>query len=264
MKSEPITLGDKFALIEPKDRSSNFSARLRSTFYAVLNFLLMTATCAVILWWFVMPHDMVGNVVPVLLAALILLWFFVYRRWRGTAPHKKPRHLKTNWLLADDRVGFMLDLRLSDKTAIFDGSNIYHFGHDIELDAVPLGQVVQRLRAEGYRIVCFFDANIFYTLSEHGAFPGHQKHSLALLEDIFELRTDEIYVVPKGVQADKYVLESLKHLPISFAVTNDQFRDYANQYPTVMKDNLWRKGVVISNNEIKLQQYQFQHPIQLN
>jgi hypothetical protein len=59
-------------------------------------------------------------------------------------------------------------------------------------------------------------------------------------------------VVPSRVQADEYILEALKHLPISFAVTNDQFRDYAKKYPTVMKDNLWRKGVVISRNEIKL------------
>jgi hypothetical protein len=85
-----------------------------------------------------------------------------------------------------------------------------------------------------------------------------------MLDDIFGLRRDEIYVVPKGVQADKYVLDSLKHLPISFAVTNDQFRDYAKKYPTVMKDNQWRKGVVVSNGEIKLQQHRFQNPIRLN
>ena len=78
---------------------------------------------------------------------------------------------------------------------------------------------------------------------------------MALLYETFKLRPNEIYVVPSGVQADKYVLESLKHLPISFAVTNDQFRDYAKEYPTVMKDKRWRKGVVISKNKIKLLQH---------
>ncbi len=81
-----------------------------------------------------------------------------------------------------------------------------------------------------------------------------------MLEDIFGLKEDEIYVVPSGVQADKYILECLKCLPISFAVTNDKFRDYAHQYPTVMKDNLWRKGVVISGGEIKLLQHRLQEP----
>jgi hypothetical protein len=85
-----------------------------------------------------------------------------------------------------------------------------------------------------------------------------------MLEDIFGLMADEIYVVPSGVQADKYVLESLKNLPISFVVTNDQFRDYAKKYPTVMKDNQWRKGVVISDNEVRLLQHRLQDPIRLN
>jgi hypothetical protein len=55
----------------------------------------------------------------------------------------------------------------------------------------------------------------------------------------------------------------LKHLPVSFAVTNDQFRDYAKAYPTVMKGNQWRKGVAITNTEIKVLQHRFQTPIPL-
>ena len=200
----------------------------------------------------------------ILLAALIALWAFVYRRRRAFSPRKKAAHPKTHSLLANDRQGFMRKLRLDAKTVIFDGSNIYHFGHDNELDAQLLGALAHQLRAEGYRIVCFFDANIFHRLVEHGAFPSDQRHSMAMLDDIFGLRLDEIYVVPKGVQADKYVLNSLKHLPISFAVTNDQYRDYAKKYPTVMKGNQWRKGVVISKGEIKLLQHRFQSPIRLN
>ncbi|MEB8330815.1 hypothetical protein OO009_15790, partial [Flavobacteriaceae bacterium KMM 6897] len=103
------------------------------------------------------------------------------------------------------------------------------------VDAQPLGAIANQLREEGYRVVCFFDANIYYTLHEHGAFPAEERHSPALLEDIFGLHRNEIYVVPSGVQADKYILESLKHLPASFAVTNDQFRDYAKDYAKVMK-----------------------------
>ena len=85
-----------------------------------------------------------------------------------------------------------------------------------------------------------------------------------MLDHIFGLSRDETYVVPSGVQADIYVLNSLKHLPISFAVTNDQYRDYAKKFPTVMKGNQWRKGVVIPKNEIKLLQHRLQNPIRLN
>lgn len=243
MKREPIILGDKLAPFELGTPGFNFGAWLQKTLYTLLNFFLLTAIMALPLWWLLMRPDMDRTILMVLLAVLIALWLFVYRGFRATRLH---------YLLANDRLGIMRDLRLDAKTAIIDGSNIYHFGHRNKLDAQPLGEIIHQLRTEGYRIVCFFDSNIFFTLKEHGAYPRYLRHSLALLEDIFGLRRDEIYVVPSGVQADKYVLESLKHLPISFAVTNDQFRDYAKKYQMVMRDNQWRKCVVISNGEIKL------------
>ena len=264
MKHEPITLGDILAPVEPKKPRFNFGMWLRNTAYTLLSFSLLTAISALPLWWFLVRPDMDRNTMLVLLAALTILWLAVYHRPRAFSPRKKTKHPKAHSLLANDRQGFMRDLRLDAKTVIFDGSNIYHFGHDNKLDAQLLGAIAHQLRAEGYRIVCFFDANIFHRLSEHGAFPSDQRHSIAMLDDIFGLRLDEIYVVPKGVQADKYVLDSLKHLPISFAVTNDQYRDYAKKYPTVMKGNQWRKGVVISKGEIKLRQHRFRNPIRLN
>ncbi len=264
MKHEPITLGDILTPIELKKPTFNFGTWLRNTLYTVLNFFLLTVISALLLWWFFMLPDMGWNIILIILIVLIVVWLFVNRGLRATKSHKKETQPKIHSLLANDRQGFMRDLRLDAKTVILDGSNIYHFGHDNELDAQPLGMIAHQLRIEGYRIVCFFDANIFYTLKEHGAFPGDQQHSMAMLEDIFGLKADEIYVVPSGVQADIYVLNSLKYLPISFAVTNDQFRDYAKKYPTVMKGNQWRKGVVISKNEIKILQHRLQNPIRLN
>jgi hypothetical protein len=264
MKHEPITLGDKLAPTEPKESDFNFGTWLRSTLYTVLNFFLLTVISALLLWWFFMRPDIGGNIMLALLIGLIVVWLFVYRGYCATKSYKKETHPKIHSLLANDRQGFMRDLRLDEKTVIVDGSNIYHFGRDNKLDAQPLGMIAHQLRAEGYRIVCFFDANIFYTLKEHGAFLNGQQHSIAMLEDIFGLRADEIYVVPSGVQADIYVLNSLKYLPISFAVTNDRFRDYAKKYPTVMKGNQWRKGLVISKNEIKLLQHRLENPIRLN
>ncbi|WP_417809700.1 hypothetical protein [Thioclava sp.] len=228
--------GRKLASFDAKAPQSNTLKWLRKVVYLLLNFILLTSISALLLWWIVLRPDIDPTVMLIVLPALIAAWLLVYYRFGGHEPHA---------LLANDRLGFMHDLRLDAKIAIFDGSNIYHLGHVHGFDARPLGEIVNQLRDQGYRIVCFFDANIFYTLSEHGAFPSHQAHSVTLLEDIFGLRQDEIYVVPSGVQADKYVLESLKHLPISFAISNDQYRDYSKEYSSVMKDSHWRKGVVI-------------------
>ncbi len=197
----------------------------------------------------------------ILLVTLIAFWFLILVMRRATNTHYSRDLLDLLELLSNDHQRFMRDLRLDAKTTIFDGSNIYHFGHENGLGAQPLGEIVRQLRTQGYRIVCFFDANIYFTLKEHGVFPRNQPHLMPILKDIFRLRSDEIYVVPNGVQADRYVLESLKHLPTSFVVTNDQFRDYATKYPTVMKDNQWRKGVVFSKNEIRLLQHRLPDPI---
>lgn len=245
---EPITLGDKLAPDEPKVPHFNFAAWLRHIVYASLNFALLAAIAVVVLWWLLTRPDVDRNLLIVLLLMLAASWLFVYRLYDASRPRKKALHP----LLANDRQGFMRDLRLDAKTVIVDGSNVYHFGRNNGLDAQPLGEIVHELRAKGYRIVCFFDANIFYTLCKHGAFPSDQRHSLQMLEDIFGLKRDEIYVVPSGILGDKYVLDSLKYLPISFAVTNDQFRDHAKEYATVMNDKLWRKSVVISKNGVKL------------
>lgn len=240
------TLGEELSReIIPK-LGINTGAWLWRSLLRLLNIGLLACISALLLWWILGQSSLEKNSFLALLTALFAFWWFV---------NLKVRENRQHFLLGNDRQGFIHGLRLDEKTAVFDGSNIYHLGHDKGLDAQPLGEIAYLLRAQGFRIVCFFDANIFYTLGEHGAFATGKWHSLVMLQDIFGLKEDEIYVVPSGVQADKYILEFLKYMPISFAVTNDKFRDYADQYPTVMKDKLWRKGVVISGNEIKLLQH---------
>jgi len=168
------------------------------------------------------------------------------------------------FLLRFDQQGFISGLKLSRKTAVFDGSNIYHFGLDRKLGRVPLGALVSALRSEGFRIICFFDANIYFTLRDNGALPKkNQRFSTQLLQRIFELEANEIFVVPKGVQADKFIIETLSHLPKSFAVTNDRFRDYESEYAFLAKDNQWRKGVKVVKGELQLYQHRFKHPLKL-
>ncbi len=273
MTQAPITLGDKLAPKpdqkprESKRPQSKMRGRGHDAALSVLNMALLFSIAALPLWWVVTDSQIELGVLMILVGVLFVLWFWGVKAREGipftmqsfqSFTRAKPVHS----LLANDRQGFMRNLRLDAKTVLFDGSNVYHFGHDNDLDAQPLGLLAQQLRNEGYRIVCFFDANIYHRLHEHGAFPAGQKHSLAMIEDIFRLKPTEVYIVPSGVQADLYVLNALKHLPISFAVTNDRFRDYAKQFPDVMKGQ-WRKGVVISNGELKLLQHKLEAPIRV-
>lgn len=127
-----------------------------------------------------------------MISAAIAVWF-------GTALSRRPkcrgpRNLSKNQnfrdlhpLLKNEKLGFMANLRLSTKTVIIDGSNIYHLGHKYVMPALPLGLIANQLREEGYGIVCFFDTNIFHTLVERGIFPSDQSHTYTLLSFIFVL-----------------------------------------------------------------------------
>jgi len=186
------------------------------------------------------------------IAALIII--------RAVALLTAPRGT-AHFLLTGDDAGFMAALRLDQKTTVLDGSNLYHFGVDNDLSGHVIGRTTAQLRREGYRVVCFFDANIFYRLMEFGDFDGHKRHDRAVLLRLFDLNTDEVYVVPSGEQADRYILSTLKHLPMSFAISNDRFRDYGQQYASVMKGDQWRKGVRIDGNELKLNGFRFATPV---
>lgn len=196
------------------------------------------------------------NTAPLIALAVIPLLSMLF-----PLRHSKRRH----WLLRLDRNRFLHQLRLDAKTAVFDGSNIYHLGLKQNLGPRPLRALVDRLREEGYRIVCFFDANIYFTLRDNGDLPSRSgRFHAKLLYDVFGLSASEIYVVPKGVQADKFIVETLSHLPISFAVTNDRFRDYQAQYSLLRDSNDWRKGVTLKGGTIQLYQHRFNPPLELS
>ena len=268
MTRKLVTLGDKLAAL-PKDESKgDFRVGVQDTLSSLLNFSLVSGVISLHLWALTGRAELGDATALTMISAAIAVWF-------GTALSRRPkcrgpRNLSKNEnfrdlhpLLKNDELGFMANLRLSTKTVIIDGSNIYHLGHKYGMSTRPLGLIANQLREEGYRIVCFFDANIFHTLVERGIFPSDQSHTYTLLSSIFGLNENEIYVVPGGVQADQYILDSLKFLPVSFAITSDRFRDYADRYPSVMANNQWRKGVVFSNGEIHIQQHKFQKPLLL-
>lgn len=263
MIKEPITLGDKLAHVEASVVPSRFRTILQKSVRGLIFVTLLLIVCGVFLWVFEHGMNSLGTVLLVIGAMAVGLWIHKTYKDQGAKLNKTNQNVPIHFLLKNDRHSFMQDLRLDDKTVILDGSNIYHFGRANELDAQVLGMIVDQLRSEGFRIVCFFDANIFHTLSDHGAFTSNKRHSISMLDDIFGLSKKEIYVVPSRVQADRYILETMLHLRNSFAVSNDQFRDYAKKYAPIMKGNQWRKGVTISKNEIKLAQHRFKTPLRL-
>jgi len=230
------TLGEKLSSLEPPQRSK-------------IPVILLLSVAIGLLAAFVANSPMIGLGGFSLCAAILALL---------AASIRNQQHL----LIRFDRHGFMSGLKLSQKTAVFDGSNIYHFGLANKIGAVPLGALVSALRSEGYRIVCFFDANIYFTLRENHAFQKDgRRFSIRILQNVFELNPDEIYIVPTSYQADGFVIESLAHLPISFAVTNDRFRDYEKEYGFLAADNQWRKGVKIQGRQLNLYQHKFKNPL---
>ena len=216
----------------------------------VLVILLVALTIGALFWG--ATNDLLIGGVSALMSAIFL---FFLGQIAGQKEHALPRF---------DQQGFMQSLNLSDKTAIFDGSNIYHFGLENEVGRAALGRLVEALRTEGFRIICFFDANIYFTLRDNGEFKRNNKRfSISILMAIFGLEADEIYVVPSGAQADLFILETLSHLPVSFAVTNDRFRDYQNKYEFLKTDNQWRKGVWVKGGALMLYKHTFKNPVKL-
>ena len=261
MKNKPTTLGEKLASEIPNANRGAFYKFMSATLRVIINIILLTTILAVPMLWFMVLPDMTQvsqvidfNVVLGIWLALVGYWLFFNRKRRSPPKHD---------LLAHDQQGFMRSLQLDQKAVVFDGNNIFHFGHEHGAGAQPLKHLVRQLRDQGYRVICFFDANIFFTLAEHNTVSTGNRHDLSILRHLFGLKKNEIYIVPSGTQADKYILDTLDNLPKSFAVTNDRFRDYAQQYASVMTSDQWRKGVVISGDELKLLRHQFHRKIKL-
>lgn len=232
----PVTLADKLK-IRSGGKSGSFPL-----------IALLSLIIGLLLGW--VFASLLFGVVALILCALGLIAITPKGNWKG------------HFLIANDQQGFMKTLKLSEKTAIFDGSNIYHFGVANGVGKKALESLVHELRSDGFRVVCFFDANIYFTLRENGEFQDStEKFSTRILQRIFGLKETEIYIVPSGIQADRFVLESLSLLPISFAVTNDRYRDYEAKYDFLTKDFQWRKGVKISEGNLLLYQHNFKKPL---
>jgi hypothetical protein len=135
--------------------------------------------------------------------------------------------------------------RKVERAILIDGSNVIHW-QDNTPQLEPLLQVVRDVSGRGLKPGVVFDANVGYKLT--GRFLGERD-----LSRILSLPRDQIYVVPKGTQADPYLLDTARHLKAQI-VTNDRFRDWVDSYPEVaepgtlirggMRDGrVWLKGL---------------------
>lgn len=160
-----------------------------------------------------------------------------------TQPSRRPPRGKRS---GDRQRSTMAPLAGDDRQIVLiDGSNVMHW-MDNTPQLAPLLQVVHDLSRRGMKPGVVFDANVGYKLM--GKFLGERD-----LSRMLSLPRDQILVVPKGKQADPFLLETARDLKARI-VTNDRYRDWTDRYPDVaqpdklitgeMRDGrVWLKGM---------------------
>jgi hypothetical protein len=116
---------------------------------------------------------------------------------------------------------------------LVDGSNVMHW-QDNTPALVPLNGVILRLTGLGYVPGIVFDANAGWKL--HGRYLNDSE-----LAWLLGLEPRQVLVVPKGSQADTYLLETAREFGTR-VVTNDRFRDWADAHPEVLEPGFLIKG----------------------
>lgn len=122
----------------------------------------------------------------------------------------------------------------ADETWILiDGSNVMHW-QDNTPQLAPVRRVVSHLKALGYVPGVVFDANAGWKLE------GRYLHDGDFAKRL-QLEKRQVMVVPKGTQADPFLLETAQEFGARI-VTNDRFRDWAEAHPEVSKTGFLIRG----------------------
>ena len=140
------------------------------------------------------------------LLALLLLLLWRGRRGKATGPTGERKGRAT-------RRGLL---------AVVDGSNVMHW-QDNSPGFAAVSQVVHLLERRGYRVGVIFDANAGYKLA--GRFLNDAEFGRHL-----GIGKDNVMVVPKGTQADPYLLRYATETK-AVVISNDRFRDWLADYP---------------------------------
>lgn len=122
---------------------------------------------------------------------------------------------------------------------VVDGSNVMYWdGETPKIETVRL--VIGHLTALGYQPGVMFDANAGYLLS------GRYRHDDYLGREL-GLPRDRVMVVPKGTPADSFILLAARDLGARI-VTNDRYRDWADDYPEIREPGRLIRGDLRSGN----------------
>ena len=107
---------------------------------------------------------------------------------------------------------------------ILDGSNVMHWRDGIP-QVETLREVIVALERAGFAAGVVFDANAGFKLV--GAYLDRRD-----LSDLLGLPESRVMVVPKGEPADPVILRAARDHGVR-VVTNDRFRDWAEDFPDV-------------------------------
>jgi hypothetical protein len=97
-------------------------------------------------------------------------------------------------------------------------------------------EVLRAVEAEGFVPLVWFDANVGHVVA--GRYLGPEKMAKQL-----GLQQGQVLVAPKGTPADPLLLEEAARLGVR-VVTNDRFRDWANDHPIVQDPERFVRGGV--------------------
>ena len=163
----------------------------------VVPFLILLLSLAFVAVALLLPGygDLILLAGPMAIAALIL-WL------RAAFSGKKTR---PNWILID-------------------GSNVMHW-RDNTPQIETLREVIGYLRERRHTPAVIFDANAGYLLTGRYQDDHIMARHLGLPED-------RVLVVPKGTIADSYLLTVARDFDAPI-VTNDRYRDWADDYPEI-------------------------------
>ena len=119
------------------------------------------------------------------------------------------------------------------RWVILDGSNVMHWNNGAP-DISVVRVLLEALEDHGFTTGVIFDANAGHKLF------GRYMHDTELGKQL-GLPADRVMVVPKGTPADGYILEAARDFKAKI-VTNDRFRDWAEQFPEVATPGLLIQG----------------------
>ena len=119
---------------------------------------------------------------------------------------------------------FARDRQAAQQWIVVDGSNVMHW-KDSTPKIETLREVLAYLTDLGFSPGVAFDANAGYLIS------GQYLHHAAFAK-LLGLPEDQVIVVAKGTPADATVLAAARDLGARI-VTNDRYRDWADQHPEV-------------------------------